>query len=66
MSRSKPDKVFVIRDAFGRALVHILARHGKGALSVARQHGVVLPHGSIAFEAEQSKASLAINAAKQD
>lgn len=64
MSRSKPNKVFAIVDDLGRVQGHVIARHGKGALMVARNHGV--DGGSYtAREVDESYRSRALNLAEE-
>lgn len=62
MSKKTADRVFVIKDGMSRIYAHVIARHGKGALTVARQMVRDLPVSAMAFETTAEKAALAINA----
>lgn len=66
MSRSKPDKVFAIRDDEYRVHAHVIARHGKGALTIARGLVADLPRSAEAHETTPEMAGRAINARKSE
>lgn len=63
MSRSKPNKVFAIADDEGGVMAHVIARHGKGALMIARNHGVQ-GSGYEAREVAPELAKVALNKAE--
>lgn len=60
MSRSKPNKVFAIVNDQGGVRAHVIARHGKGALMIAKNHGVCRS-GYEAREVGQEFAKVALN-----
>ncbi len=61
MSKKKPDKVFCVLTSSCEEII-VLARHPKGARSVAYTEGhTVLPAKSNVVEADQAQAHLAIN-----
>lgn len=62
MSRGKPDRVFAIRDDEYRVHAYVIARHGKGALTIARGLVADLPRSVEAHETTPENAVRAINA----
>lgn len=62
MSKMKASKVFLVRAEDGTPLGHVIARHGKGALSIAKSHGL-RTSGADTEEAADDRAAFAINAA---
>lgn len=66
MSRSKPDKVFAIRDANLLHIAYVIARHGKGALTIARGLIAYLPKSAEAVEVSAEDMRHAINFSRKE
>ncbi len=66
MSKRKPDKVFRVLTSSCDEII-VLARHAKGARSVAHTEGhTVLPSKSNVVEVDQAQAHLAINGGRHE
>lgn len=66
MSKKKPDKVYRVTTANCKELI-VLARHPKGARSVASEAGhTVLPSKSNVVEVDQALAVKAVNGGHHD
>lgn len=65
MSKRKPGKVFRLLDVNERP-IYVIARHGKGARTIAIGEGLKLPsRDAMAVEVDPRLASNAINAKEQ-
>lgn len=61
MSKTKPRKVFGVRNELTRVTCYVIARHKKGALAVARQLKPGFAWDAPAFEVADDMAKHAIN-----